>query len=110
MIDDLGTEKVEILHGQGASLFFKVINKRYGKASTIITSNIHTDDWNEYFGDPCVTVSALDRFTHFAIPIVINGPSYRVYLMEKRLQEQNKAKGKASKRPKKGTRPSRGKK
>ena len=88
VVDDLGTEKVEILHGQGASLFFKVINERYGKASTIITSNLSTSKWAAYFGDPNVTVAALDRFTHHAIPIVIDGPSYRVKMMQDRLRRE----------------------
>lgn len=88
VIDDLGTEKVEIVNGQGASLFFKVINMRYGKASTIITSNLDTKTWEEHFGDPNVTVAALDRFTHHAIPVPIDGPSYRTYEMEERMKEQ----------------------
>jgi DNA replication protein DnaC len=87
VIDDLGTEKVEIIHGQGASLFFKVINYRYGTASTIITSNLDRDAWDGYFGDPNVTVAALDRFTQHAIPVAIDGDSYRVHLMEARMAE-----------------------
>jgi DNA replication protein DnaC len=101
VIDDLGTEKVEIVHGQGASLFFKVINKRYGSRSTIITSNIDTDLWSAHFGDPNVTVSALDRFTQHAIPVVIDGPSYRVWMMEKRLEKAQALAGTRSKAKKK---------
>lgn len=92
VIDDLGTEKVEILHGQGASLFFKVINYRYGKASTIITSNIATSKWDEYFGDPNVTVAALDRLTHHAIPVTITGPSWRAEQMKKRMETEARTK------------------
>jgi DNA replication protein DnaC len=88
VIDDLGTEKVEILHGQGASLFFKVINKRHGRASTIITSNLDQNLWSSYFGDPNVVVSALDRFTEHAIPVLIPGESYRVDRMKRRLEAQ----------------------
>ena len=91
VIDDLGTEKVEIVNAQGASLFFKVINMRYGKASTIITSNLDTKKWEEHFGDPNVTVAALDRFTHHAIPVPIEGPSYRTYSMEERMKAQVQA-------------------
>jgi len=90
VIDDLGTEKVEILHGQGASLFFKVINYRYGKTSTIITSNIATSKWDDYFGDPNVTVAALDRLTHHAVPLTITGESWRVHKMKERLEGEKK--------------------
>lgn len=90
VIDDLGTEKVEILHGQGASLFFKVINYRYGKASTILTSNLATSKWDEYFGDPNVTVAALDRLTHHAIPVTIAGASWRADQMKKRMETEEK--------------------
>ena len=100
IIDDLGTEKVEIKHGQGAALFFKVINSRHGKKSTLITSNLDTSAWPEHFGDPNTTVAALDRFTQHAIPIVIDGKSYRVKMMENRMA-MPKAKRKRRKKPKK---------
>lgn len=98
IIDDLGTEKVEIVHGQGAALFFKVINKRHGNKSTIITSNLDTDKWSEHFGDPNTTVAALDRFTQHAIPVVIEGNSFRVKLMEERLLSDDEKKGKKKER------------
>jgi DNA replication protein DnaC len=97
LIDDLGTEKVEIVHNQGAALFFKVINKRYGKASTIITSNLDQDAWGTYFGDPNVTVAALDRFTEHAIPVRIPGESYRAERMKRRLAVDTAKKGKPKK-------------
>jgi DNA replication protein DnaC len=106
IIDDLGTEKVEILHGQGASFFFKVVNFRYGKASTIITSNLDRDAWDSYFGDPNVTVAALDRLTHHAIPVIIDGDSYRVHQMEARMQQ---AGAKKTKKPRSSPRSSSGK-
>jgi len=105
IIDDLGTEKVEILHGQGASFFFKVVNFRYGKASTIITSNLDRDAWDDYFGDPNVTVAALDRLTHHAIPVIIDGESYRVHQMEARMQGAREEK--AAEKPKKKSQGSR---
>jgi DNA replication protein DnaC len=42
MIDDLGFERLEIKQAGNANLLLKVVNARYEKHSTIITSNITT--------------------------------------------------------------------
>lgn len=77
IIDDLGFEEVEIKQAGNASLFLKVVNARYEKRSTIITSNIALDKWGHYLGDPVLAMAALDRFVHHAVLFHLDGPSYR---------------------------------
>jgi len=66
------------LRGQSAALFFKLISKRYEKASTIITSNKPFEEWGEVFNDEVVAAAILDRILHHCHPFLIQGKSYRL--------------------------------
>ena len=65
-----------------ASLFFRLVTRRYEKASTILTSNKSYADWGEIFGDQVIATAILDRLLHHATTVNIKGESYR--LKEKR--------------------------
>ncbi len=65
-----------------ASLFFRLVARRYEKASMILTSNKSYVDWGEIFGDTVLATAILDRLLHHATTINIKGESYR--LKEKR--------------------------
>ena len=65
-----------------ASLFFRLVARRYEKATTILTSNKSFVDWGEIFGDPVLATAILDRLLHHATTINIKGESFR--LKEKR--------------------------
>lgn len=65
-----------------ASLFFRLVTKRYERASLIITSNKGFADWGEILGDRVMATAILDRLLHHATTINIKGESYR--LKEKR--------------------------
>ncbi|MCX5977770.1 MAG: ATP-binding protein [Coprothermobacterota bacterium] len=43
----------------------------------MITSNLEFSRWGEIFGDPTMTAALLDRLTHHAHLLVLNGESYR---------------------------------
>jgi DNA replication protein DnaC len=62
----------------GANLFFQLVNARYEKGATILTSNRGFKDWGEIFGDNVVAAALLDRLLHHAIVIEIAGNSYRL--------------------------------
>jgi DNA replication protein DnaC len=59
-------------------LFFKFVNYRYEKASTIITSNKSFNEWTELFEDPIIVTAILDRLLHHSVIINIKGDSYRL--------------------------------
>jgi DNA replication protein DnaC len=65
------------LPGDGAAALFQVINQRYLKSSTILTTNVGIADWASAFGDATVA-AMLDRLLHRAAVVGIDGPSYRL--------------------------------
>ena len=65
-----------------ANLFFRLVARRYERASLIITSNKSFIDWGEVFGDQVLATAILDRLLHHSNTINIKGESFR--LKEKR--------------------------
>ena len=63
---------------QGAELLFNHLSLRAGRKSTIITTNLSFDRWEEIFGDPVLTAALVDRLTHKAYLVNMNGESYRL--------------------------------
>ncbi len=56
---------------RNASLFFKVIDGRYCKGTTLLTTNIAFKDLGDYLGDPVVTTAIVDCMVHHSIIINI---------------------------------------
>jgi DNA replication protein DnaC len=65
-----------------AGLFFRLLTRRYEKASLILTSNKSFVDWGEIFNDQVLATAILDRLLHHSTTLNIKGDSYR--LKEKR--------------------------
>lgn len=63
---------------EGAELLFSNLSLRASRKSTIITTNLSFDRWDEIFGDPVITAAMVDRLTHKAILINMEGDSYRL--------------------------------
>ena len=62
---------------EGAELLFSHLSLRAGIKATIITTNLSFDRWSEIFGDTVLTAAMVDRLTHKAYVINMNGNSYR---------------------------------
>lgn len=62
---------------QEAKMFFQLIDKRYEKKSTIITSNINLSEWSDIFTDNMIASAILDRLVHHSSIVNIIGNSYR---------------------------------
>ena len=75
VIDEVGFLPVD---PEGANMLFQLINKRYEKHSTIITTNKPFGKWHEIFNDVTLANAILDRLLHHAHIININGKSYRL--------------------------------
>lgn len=74
IIDDLGlkplrTPQDEDLH--------ELISERSERASTIITSNLALDEWQQAFSNKLLGVATIDRLRHNAYQLVLEGKSYR---------------------------------
>lgn len=74
IIDEVGFLPID---KQGANMLFQLINKRYEKTTTIITTNQPFSKWSEIFGDAVLANAILDRLLHHSHVFVINGKSYR---------------------------------
>ncbi|MDI6804504.1 MAG: IS21-like element helper ATPase IstB [Bacteroidota bacterium] len=74
IIDELGYLE---LSKKTATLFFRLIAKRYEKGSTIITSNKPFEEWGLIFQDEVVAAAILDRILHHCYTFFIQGKSFR---------------------------------
>lgn len=80
---------------QGAELLFNLLSLRAERKSTIITTNLTFDRWEEIFGDAVLTSALVDRLTYKAHLINMTGESYRL----RYAQEMNTPKSKNSSIP-----------
>jgi DNA replication protein DnaC len=84
IIDEMG---FQTLAHADAGLLFRVVNYRYERGSTIITTNKSVKDWPEILaGDEVMATAVLDRLLHRSHVINIKGRSYRLKDLEKVLQ------------------------
>jgi DNA replication protein DnaC len=88
VVDELGFDRLEREDARNAALFFKVIDGRYNKSSTVLTTNIDFEQLGHYLGDPVVTTAIVDRMVHHSTVITINGPSWRLN-ESKKLNQRN---------------------
>ena len=63
---------------EGAEMLFSHLSLRCGRKSTIITTNLSFERWNEIFGDTVLTAAMVDRLTHRALMVNMSGKSFRV--------------------------------
>ena len=74
IVDELGYVTFDLA---GAELLFQLLATRYETMSTIITSNLAFSDWVKVFHDRTLTAAILDRITHHALILNMNGKSFR---------------------------------
>lgn len=75
---------------QGAEMLFNHLSLRSGIKSTIITSNQSFDKWQDIFGrDTVLTAALLDRLTHKAYLVNMNGKSYRMKETKKMIKPRS---------------------
>jgi DNA replication protein DnaC len=87
LIDELGHLT---LKPEQVNAFFKLMGERYGKKSSIITTNLDYPEWYELFQRKTLVDALLHRLKHHCITTRINGPSLRV---------ASNAKGKTKSKP-----------
>jgi len=63
---------------EGSELLFTHLSLRAGRKSTIITTNLSFDRWEEIFSDTVMTAAMIDRLTHKSYLLNMNGGSYRL--------------------------------
>jgi DNA replication protein DnaC len=79
-----------------ADLLFELTNRRYEKKSSIVTTNRPFAEWHEVFPNAACVVSLIDRLTHNAEVIALEGKSYRL----KEARERNEQRAQRRRRSK----------
>ena len=60
-----------------ADLLFQVVSRRYEQKSIVMTTNLPFKSWDTVFPNAACAVALIDRLTHHAEIITIEGESYR---------------------------------
>jgi len=74
ILDDWGLEPLDA--GARRDLY-EILEERYGRRSTILTSQIPVDKWHAFIGDPTYADAILDRLVHNAHRIDLAGDRLR---------------------------------
>ena len=56
---------------------FKSLSRRYEQKSIVLTTNLAFKDWSTIFPNASCAVALIDRLTHHAEILTIDGESYR---------------------------------
>jgi DNA replication protein DnaC len=75
VVDEIGYLPVS---PTGAMLFFQLINRRYERVSTVLTSNKGFEEWGDVFGDDVMAAALIDRLLHHCHIVNIRGNSFRM--------------------------------
>jgi DNA replication protein DnaC len=74
LIDELGYLN---LRPEQSNTFFKLMEERYHRHSTIITTNLVYDEWPNFLGNKAMVEALLSRVRHYCHTVTIDGPSIR---------------------------------
>lgn len=74
LIDELGYLSFD---ARGADLLYQVFNRRYQRASTIVTTNLAFKDWGKLFHNTAAASAIADRLVHKGLIVRIAGKSRR---------------------------------
>lgn len=89
-IDEIGYLAYD---AHAADLLFQVVSRRYEQKSLVVTTNLPFRQWDTVFPNAACAVALIDRLTHHAEIITIEGESYR----KREAEQAQKAKQAAQK-------------
>ena len=74
LVDEMGYLN---LRPEQTNIFFKLMEERYRRKATIITTNLEYDQWHVFLGNKELVTAMLSRLRHQCHTIRIDGPSLR---------------------------------
>jgi len=74
VIDELGYLN---LRPEQTNIFFRLMEERYRRKATIITTNLEYDEWHNFLGNKPLCDALLSRLRHQCHTVRIDGPSLR---------------------------------
>lgn len=74
VIDEMGYLN---LRPEQTNIFFKLMEERYNRRATLITTNLDYDEWHQFLGNRSMVEALLSRLRHYCHTVRIDGPSLR---------------------------------
>lgn len=74
ILDDWGPEQMTASQRRD---LMEIVDDRYGRKATVVTSQLPVEKWYDIIGDPTFADAILDRLVHNAYRIALDGPSMR---------------------------------
>lgn len=74
LVDEVGFLN---LKPEQANIFFKLMEERYNRFPTILTTNLDYPEWEGFLGNPRMVEALLSRLRHHCHTVRISGPSLR---------------------------------
>ena len=74
ILDDWGPDRLTAPQRRD---LMEIVEERYGRSSTLITSQLTVDKWHDVIGEPTFADAILDRLVHNAYRLALDGPSLR---------------------------------
>jgi DNA replication protein DnaC len=74
VIDEMGYLN---LRPEQTNIFFKLMEERYRRRATVITTNLDYEEWHHFLGNKVLVDALLDRLRHQCHTVKIDGPSLR---------------------------------
>jgi DNA replication protein DnaC len=74
VIDEMGYLN---LKPEQTNIFFKLMEERYRRRSTIITTNLDYEEWHNFLGNKSLVTALLSRLRHQCHTVKIDGPTLR---------------------------------
>jgi DNA replication protein DnaC len=96
-IDEIGYLAYD---AHAADLLFQVVSRRYEQKSLVVTTNLPFKHWDTVFPNAACAVALIDRLTHHAEIITIEGESYRKREAEQSQKAKQAQKPQPSPKPK----------
>jgi len=75
-----------------ADLLFQIVTRRYERRPIVLTTNLAFSDWNTVFPNAACATALIDRLTHHAEILTIEGESYRRREAEEQKKKRRGAK------------------
>lgn len=72
----------------GAEMLFNHLSLRTDKKTTVVTTNLVFNRWNEIIDDKVLVTAMVDRLTHKAILLNMTGKSYRMKETQEMMNQQ----------------------
>jgi len=74
LVDEMGYLN---LRPEQTNVFFRLMEERYRRKATVITTNLEYDEWHQFLGNRSMVDALLSRLRHQCHTIRIDGPSLR---------------------------------